>query len=110
MKKLILFAAIFAATNLQAQKVDTVKNAVQVKPVVIDALAKDTIYQFSVENIWLKLRDTTGATTHVFYHDRTGRKFKDRNVHIPYSVVKVWLDDSVIEDYILTFLGLTKRK
>lgn len=46
MKKLILFAAIFAATNLQAQ-VDTVRNAIQVKPVVVNALQKDTCQCFS---------------------------------------------------------------
>jgi hypothetical protein len=63
MKKLILFAAIFAATNLQAQKVDTVKNAVQVKPVVINALAKDTAYQLSWNVYGISRNDTSAANS-----------------------------------------------
>lgn len=110
MKKLILFAAIFAATNLQAQKVDTVKNAIQVKPVVVNSLKKDTCYQVSWAVFGINRNDTTGANSYVQLFDRVGKKVGEMNVPIPYSVLSVWLDDIVVDNYILTFLGLQKRK
>ena len=109
MKKLILFAAIFAATSTQAQKVDTVKNAIQVTPVVINALAKDTAYQLSWNVFGINRNDTLGANSYVQLYDRKAKRIQEMNVRIPYSVLSVWLDDKVIDDYILTFLGLKKR-
>ena len=109
MKKLLLFAAIFAATNLQAQKVDTVKNAIQVKPVVVNSLKKDTCYQVSWAVFGINRNDTTGANSYVQLYDRVGKKVSELNIPIPYSVLSNWLGDIVIDDYILKFLTLQKR-
>lgn len=108
MKKLILFAAIFAALSVQAQKVDTVKNAIQVKPVVVNALQKDTCYQVGWSVFGISRNDTTGANSYVQLFDRKGKRVSEMNVRIPYSVLSVWLEDIVIDNYILTFLGLKK--
>lgn len=111
MKKLllILFVFAFAAFSAKAQKVDSVKNAIQVTPVVINALAKDTAYQLSWVYSGISRSDTSGANSYVQLYDRKGKRVQEMNVRIPYSILSVWLDDVVIDNYILTFLGLTKR-
>lgn len=107
---LTTLAILFAATNLQAQKVDTVKNAIQVKPVVVNALQKDTCYQVGWSVFGISRNDTTGANSYVQLFDRKGKRVSEMNVRIPYSVLSVWLEDIVIDNYILTFLGLQKRQ
>lgn len=109
MKKYILIIAVLFCTSAQSQTVDTVKNAIQVYPVVIDALTKDTVFQLKWEAFGLKRKDTTGCNTYVQMFDRKGKQVRERNIPISYSVTSVWLDDVVIDNYILTFLGLQKR-
>jgi len=109
MKKLLLILFVFAAFSAQAQKVDSVKNAIQVTPVVINALAKDTAYQLSWNVFGISRNDTSGANSYVQLYDRKAKRIQEMNVRIPYSILSVWLDDVVIDNYILTFLGLTKR-
>jgi hypothetical protein len=109
MKKLLLILLVFAAFSAQAQKVDSVKNALQVKPVVINVLNKDTLYQVTWSVFGISRNDTSGANSYVQLYDRKGKRVQEMNVRIPYSILSVWLDDVVIDNYILTFLGLTKR-
>jgi hypothetical protein len=108
MKKYIFILAILFATQSQAQ-VDTVKNAIQVKPVVVNSLQKDTCYQVSWSVFGVNRNDTSGASSYVQLFNRKAKKVGELNVPIPYSVLSVWLDDKVIDDYILTILGLAKR-
>ena len=109
MKKLLLILSLFAAFSASAQKIDSVKNAIQVTPVVINALAKDTAYQLSWNVFGINRNDTLGANSYVQLYDRKAKRIQEMNVHIPYSVLSVWLEDKIIDDYILTFLGLKKR-
>lgn len=110
MKKFILILGFaFLAINAQAQSVDTVKHAVQVTPVVLNALSKDTLYQVGIENFWRKPHDTTSANTYVILYDRKGQKLKDENIRIPHSIVKVLVNDILLDDYVITFLGLQRR-
>ena len=109
MKKLLLILFVFIAFNASAQKIDSVKNAIQVTPVVINALAKDTAYQLSWNVFGINRNDTLGANSYVQLYDRKAKRIQEMNVRIPYSVLSVWLEDIVIDNYILTFLGLKKR-
>ena len=109
MKKHLLFLFVFAAFSATAQKVDTVKNAIQVKPVVVNALQKDTAFQVGWSVFGVNRNDTTGANSYVQLFDRKGKRVSEMNVAIPYSVLSKWLEDVVIDDYILKFLGLQKR-
>lgn len=109
MKKLLLILFVFAAFSATAQKVDSVKNAIQVTPAVINALAKDTAYQLSWNVFGISRNDTGGANSYVQLYDRKAKRIQEMNVRIPYSVLSVWLEDKIIDDYILTFLGLKKR-
>ena len=109
MKKLLSILFVFAAFSATAQKIDSVKNAIQVKPVVINVLNKDTLYQVTWSVFGISRNDTSGANSYVQLYDRKGKRVQEMNVRIPYSILSVWLDDKIIDDYILTFLGLTKR-
>lgn len=109
MKKYILILGFaFLTLNASAQ-LDTVKNAILVQPVVINALTKDTCYQVTWSVFGISRNDTTGANSYVQLYNRTGKRVQEMNVHIPYSVLSVWLEDKIIDDYILTFLGLKRR-
>lgn len=111
MKKLLSILFVFAAFSAKAQKVDSVKNAIQVQPVVINSLTKDTVFQATWSVFGLNRNDTvSGANSYVQLYSRTGKRVQEMNVQIPPKVLAVWLDDSVIDDYILTFLGLKKRQ
>ena len=109
MKKLLSILFVFAAFSASAQKIDSVKNAIQVTPAVINALAKDTAYQLSWNVFGINRNDTLGANSYVQLYDRKAKRIQEMNVRIPYSVLSVWLEDKIIDDYILTFLGLKKR-
>lgn len=109
MKHLLLIGFAFLTLNASAQQVDTVANAIQVKPVLINALKKDTVYQVGWSVFGLNRNDTTGANSYVSLYDRKGARISEMNIPIPYSVLSKWLDDVVIDDFIITFLGLQKR-
>ena len=109
MKKYILFFAILFATNLKAQSIDTVKSAILINPTVVNAITKDTAFQvtWSVFNL---VRDSTAsANSYVQVFDRKAKKLFDLNITIPASILKVWISDVVIDDYILSQLSLTKK-
>jgi hypothetical protein len=109
MKKYILIIAVLFCTNLQAQSIDTVKNAIQVKPVVVSSFLKDTCYQVSWAVFGINRNDTTGGNSYVQLYDRVGKKVSELNIPIPYGTLRKWLDDIVIDDYILKYLGLQKK-
>ena len=109
MKKYILTIAVLFCTSVKSQKVDTVKHALQVKPVVVNTLNKDTLYQVGWSVFGLSRNDTSGANSFVQLYNRNGKKIGELNVPIPYAVTSIWLDDAVIDSFILKFLGLTKR-
>ena len=111
MKHLLLIGFAFLALNAHAQKIDTVKNAILVNPVQINSLTKDSVFQLGWSVFGINRKDTvSGANSYVQLYSRTGKRVQEMNVAIPYSVLAVWLEDVVIDDYILKFLGLTKKK
>lgn len=110
MKKTLTLILVLVNLSVFGQKVDSVKNALQVNPVVVNALQKDTCYQLTWSVFSINRNDTTsGANSYVQLYDRKAKRIQEMNVHIPYSVLSVWLEDKIMDDYILTFLGLKKR-
>ena len=110
MKKTLTLIFVLVSLSVFGQKVDSVKNALQVNPVVVNALQKDTCYQLTWSVFSINRNDTTsGANSYVQLYDRKAKRIQEMNVRIPYSILSVWLDDKIIDDYILTFLGLKKR-
>lgn len=108
MKHLLLIGFAFLTLNASAQ-IDSVKNAIQVQPVVVNAMLKDTVYQVTWSVFGVNRNDTSGANSYVQLYDRKAKRVGELNTPIPYKVLSVWLDDKVIDDYILTFLGLKKK-
>ena len=110
MKKTLTLIFVLVSLSVFGQKVDSVKNALQVNPVVVNALQKDTCYQLTWSVFSINRNDTTsGANSYVQLYDRKAKRIQEMNVYIPYSVLSVWLEDKIMDDYILTFLGLKKR-
>lgn len=111
MKKLLTLIFVLVNLSVFGQKIDTVKNAILVKPVVVNSLNKDTLYQFTVDVFGLKLKDTAaGANTYIAFYDRKAKKIGEKNVPLPAKVVNEWsIDDNSVINYILSILGLQKR-
>ncbi|TAG31868.1 MAG: hypothetical protein EAZ35_02130 [Sphingobacteriia bacterium] len=110
MKKTILFFAIlFAAIAVQAQKIDTVQSAILVNPVVVNALTKDTAFQVSWSAFGITRDTSKGCNTYVQVFDRKAKRVMELNIPIPAKTLQDWDSDIIIDNYILTFLGLTKK-
>lgn len=107
MKHLLLIGFAFFTLNASAQ-IDTVKGSIQVQPVVVNALNKDTIYQARVENMWGSPYDTS-INSHVVMYDKKGSKVGGTNVILPYSFLLAWTNKAMVDNYILSFLGLKKK-
>lgn len=111
MKKTLTLILVLVSLSVFGQKTDTVRNAIQVVPIQINALTKDSVFQVSWSVFGINRNDTTsGASSYVQLYDRKGKRVSEMNVSIPPKVLSVWLDDITIDTYILKFLGLTKRK
>ena len=120
MKQLLLILAIATSLTSYSQgtisstiagtsspTVDTlmpVKNAILIQPILIDALTKDTAYQFiwNVQNI---SRDTSqGAGAYVNLFDRKGRGIYQTSVYIPKEIIKNWgTSDEIIDTFMINY-------
>ena len=109
MKQVLLILGLAFTLNAQAQQVDTVANAIQVKPVLYNALLKDTVYQVSWTVLGIPRHDTSGANSYVQLFDRKAKSIGQMNIWIPNAVITLWLNDTIIDDYILKYLGLQKK-
>lgn len=111
MKKYILILGFsFLILNASAQ-LDTVKNAIQVMPVVYNQIEKDTLYQVHIQAFGLTIGDTTsGCNTYVTFYDRKAKRIGEKNIPIPASVVNKWgTDDAIIKEYVISLLNLVKK-
>lgn len=111
-KALLIFGFAFLALNAQSQtpKVDTVYKAIQIQPLVANAIKKDTAYQmiWMVNNV--HRNDSLPAVAYPRFFNRKGQQVMQDEIIIPASVLAVWLSNTVIDDYILSYYGLVKRK
>ena len=87
-----------------------VKDALQVEPVLINALTHDTCYQliWNVQNV---TRDTTqGSPCYVSMYDRGARNFGQVYCYIPKEVINAWgTSNTIIDDYVLAYFGFRRR-
>jgi hypothetical protein len=109
MKKLILLFALCFALKANSQSIDTVKSAILVNPVVVNSLQKDTAFQVTWSLFGISRDSSQGCNSYVQIFDRKAKKISDMNVPIPAATLLAWGPDSVIDNYILTFLGLSKK-
>lgn len=108
MKKALILIGLALSLNASAQQVDTVKNAIQVKPVVINSIKKDTVSQTKIERIWVGLHDST-LNSYVILYNRKGINVYEENVIIPFSLLSTWKNIYDVENYIIAFFGLQRR-
>lgn len=109
MKKLLFIALCLIASNTKAQKLDSVKYAIQIQPIVTNVFQKDTAYQVTWRCNGLDRDSTASASFYVALFNREARKVLDFNISIPPAILKTWSSDTVIDDYILKLYNLKKR-
>lgn len=117
MKKLIFCISILVSISAYSQVdtakkvnfLDTIKNAILIKPVVVDAIKKDTAYQVTWSLFGISRDTTQGCNSYVQIFDRKAKKISDLNIPITAATLAAWGSDIVIDNYILTFLGLEKK-
>jgi len=106
MKTIITIVILFVSVNCFSQKVDTVKNTIQITPVVINQLKADTAYQL----FWRIAVDRGGDNTgYAVLYNRIGNKVHDFNFTVPKQVISVWLDDKVIDTFLINKFKLKYR-
>lgn len=95
------------SSTTQSPQPDTlvpVRNAILIQPILINALTKDTAYQFiwNVQNI---SRDTSqGAGAYVNLFDRKGRNIYQTSVYIPKEIIKNWgTSDEIIDTFMINY-------
>jgi len=111
MKKTLTLIFVLVSLGVFGQKIDSIPNAIQVKPIVLNAINADTLFQVKIQAFGLVVGDTTsGCSTYVTFYDRKRNKIGEKNVPIPASVVNKWgTDDSVIKEYVIKILNLIKK-
>jgi hypothetical protein len=109
MKQVLLILGLAFTLNASAQQVDTVAKAIQVKPVLYNALLKDTVYQVSWTVLGIPRHDTSGANSYIQLFDRKAKSIGQMNIQIPNAIITLWTSDTIIDDYILKYLGLLKK-
>lgn len=120
MKKILFLALCFIAVSATTKAqdtttpksfIDTVKGAILIQPIVINAMAKDTAYQLTWTAFDVTRAENAGCNTYVQIFDRSGKKLSDFNCPIPAAIVKQWgTSDTIIDDYILSTYGLKLKK
>lgn len=114
MKKTLTVIAVLFCVNLQAQTVksdtsivingDTIKysiGAILINPVIVDAQGNEA-YSITWSAFGLTQDTTKGCNTYVILHGKNNQQLADFNQPIPASIVNIWLENSVIDDYILS--------
>lgn len=106
MKQLLTTIGLFIALTTSAQKVDTVRNAVLVKPVLMNWINKDSAYQFSWQLFQVGRDTANGCNSYVEVFDRKGKKLMEKNVPIDRATLHYYPNLAPIDKYIAFALGL----
>lgn len=106
MKHILTTLAILFAVTTQAQKVDTVRNAVLVKPVLMNWINKDSAYQFTWQFFQVSRDTANGCNSYVEVFDRKGKKLMEKNVPIDKATLHYYPNLAPIDRYIAFALGL----
>jgi len=75
--------------------------AIVIEPVIVDAQGNEA-YSITWSAFGLTQNTTNGCNTYVVLHGKNNQQLAEFNQPIPASVVNIWLDNSVIDDYILS--------
>lgn len=106
MKHILTTLAILFALSAQAQKIDTVRNAIQVKPILLNWITKDSVYQVTWDLFQVSRDTTQGCNSYVQVYDRKGKKLYDKNVPIDKITLHSYPKVDAIDRYIVFALGL----
>lgn len=108
MKKIVTILMVLISMSAYSQNVDTVKNSIQIQPIVTNTFKNDTAYQL-FWRITVDRGNTSDGFCYVSMHDRFGNKVQDFNLIIPAATMQLWTDDKVIDDFIINKYKLKYR-
>ena len=110
MKKVIFILLAFVALSASAQtrkqsevltdSIVIVQGAIEITPVIVNAQG-DSARSIGFTAFQVTADTAQGCQTYVQLFDKNGKSIAEFNQPIPAAVKNVWLDDSVIYDYIL---------
>ena len=100
---------ILIAVALLATDPVVFPSAIQVHPKEINALTKDTVTQVTWRAFDVSRDTTQGCNTYVQLFDKTAKKVWATNIPIPAPIVRQWVNDTIIDNYILQQLNLNKK-
>lgn len=106
MKHILILIGLAFTLNAQGQKIDTVKNSVLVKPVLMNWINKDTAYQITWQFFQVTRDTTIGCNSYVEVFDRKGKKLMEKNVPIDKVTLHYYPNLAPIDKYIAFALGL----
>ena len=110
MKHALTIIGLAFTLNASAQSIDTVKAAIFIKPILVNAMTKDTAYQVTWSAFNVSNDTTQGCNTYVQMFNSKAKKVLEFNCPIPSVVKNKWgLNDDVITDYIFLTFGITKK-
>lgn len=106
MKHILILIGLAFTLNAQAQKVDTVRNGILVKPVLMNWINKDTAYQITWQFFQVTRDTAIGCNSYVEVFDRKGKKLTEKNVPIDKATLQQYPKLAIIDKYIAFALGL----
>lgn len=123
MKQVLTIIAVMFCINLQAQTDTTVinsnsinadtsiiigndtvyfnKGAILIQPVIVDAQGNNA-YSITWSAFGVTQDTSKGCNTYVVLHDKNNKPIGEFNQPIPANIVNIWLENSIIDDYILS--------
>lgn len=109
-KILMLTLLTFAFTQKVSSQTDTsfVKGSYKIQKVEVDRFTKDTATHFTFSIFGVSSDTSKPANSYIQFFDKNKKSVLEKNLIIPTHVLKVWLNDSVIVDWICYSFGLTK--
>lgn len=110
MKFLFSLLICLLAINANAQTTDSlfVKGSYRIVPILTDPFTNDSTTHFTFKVFDVSSDTSLPANSYIQFFDRRKKKVLEKNLTIPTAILRVWLDDMVIVDWICTNFGLTK--
>lgn len=110
MKFLFILFFGFLAISLNAQTSDSlfVKGSYRIVPIRTDPFTNDSTTHFTFKVFDVSSDTSLPANSYIQFFDRRKKRVLEKNLTIPTSILRIWLDDTVIVDWICANFGLTK--
>lgn len=106
----ILTFCISKTANSQTVASDTmfVKGSYKIQKVEVDRFSKDTATHFTYSVFGVSSDTSKPANSYIQFFDKNKKPVLEKNLIIPPHILKLWIEDWIIVDWICYNFGLTK--